>query len=424
MTTDTIVRKSFTAESKVLDAQKGLVEAFYSVTKVKDRQDDIIAPGAFTKAVQRAVEKGRPPTVVYGHDWASIHQVLGKVVDWQELQPGDPKLPAKLLSKGFGAMRAIVQFNLKTPAGKTAFELVDAKDLDEWSFAFSISDSEWDQKADARIIKEIDEVMEVSLVLIGANQETVTAAMKSMAPPHQTLVVQDEFGHVRMRAGLQPDGTYGIAFTDKPSKVRIEKAEQVAVDLKAGIIPPAVLAEALAADAIADALKSLADDAEMVTLETEDGITPAYEFKDGDAVALFVEGVDEPVWEGKEVDVPELTGDEAQHNAPLSAALSAINDLIAQELDEGPEYDCIIRLCCIAQDLVSWAQNEATESYDYMSAPPAESKRADDEYPPWMLAAVGRFMSEPTLEPVPDNHTPQPEDDPLMSMVKGSYLSA
>lgn len=60
---------------------------------------------------------------------------------------------------------------------------------------------------------------------------------------------------------------------------------------------------------------------------------------------------------------PTLEGDEAQHNAPLQAALDAIRTLIAQEAGEGgDEWDCIAQLAAIASALRSWANDEMYES--------------------------------------------------------------
>jgi len=78
--------------------------------------------------------------------------------------------------------------------------------------------------------------------------------------------------------------------------------------------------------------------------------------------------------------VPYMTGDEAQHNGPLLQVLDGINTLIAQEIGEGgyTEYQDIIRLCCLAQDAISWAAGEANEYGDM------------GMYSIWDLFAAGR----------------------------------
>lgn len=169
------INKSFqAAETKVLDPSRGLVECMFSVTGNLDRQGDIIDPGAFTKAL---ASKASVP-VVYAHQWNDLDAVLGKTVSWKELFPGDPSLPESLRTKGYGGVRAVVQFDQETPAGRLAFTHVKNKNITEWSFAFDIDDDGEKQVDDVRHIKSIREVYETTLALIGANPETVTMALK------------------------------------------------------------------------------------------------------------------------------------------------------------------------------------------------------------------------------------------------------
>ena len=77
-------------------------------------------------------------------------------------------------------------FFMDTEAGKEAYNLVKSMgDLQQWSFGFRVEDSEvgkWQKSADAeeetaRYLKDLT-VYEVSPVLVGANQETYTMAIK------------------------------------------------------------------------------------------------------------------------------------------------------------------------------------------------------------------------------------------------------
>ena len=176
MSSPTLIRKSFAAETKVLDAAKGLVEAVFSVTGNLDRQGDIIDPGAFGKALSA---KSSVP-LVYAHKWDDINQVLGKTVGWRELMPGDPGLPVSLQQKGYGGVKATLQFDQETPAGRVAFTHVKNKNITEYSFAFDIDDDGEKFDDNARHIKSISEVFEVTLALIGANPDTSTMAFKSL----------------------------------------------------------------------------------------------------------------------------------------------------------------------------------------------------------------------------------------------------
>jgi len=98
------------------------------------------------------------------------------------------------------------------------------------------------------------------------------------------------------------------------------------------------------------------------------------------------------------IDQPVLMGDEAQHNAPLSTAINAIKQLIAQELAEDEcEFGCIIELCCVAQRLLSWAQGEAREELP-----------GGDDY------AAPMAMAPPTPSPSDTNPTDEPSATPTV----------
>jgi len=77
-------------------------------------------------------------------------------------------------------------FFMDTESGKEAYNIVkNMGDLQQWSFGYRVTDSERgsfkdadDNELDARYLKELT-VFEVSPVLVGANQETYTMAIKS-----------------------------------------------------------------------------------------------------------------------------------------------------------------------------------------------------------------------------------------------------
>ncbi len=164
--------------TKTVNEAQGLVETIFSVTGVKDRQKDILVPGAFAKALQ-----GKKPTVVFSHSWTDIGQVLGHVKDWAEYLPYDARLPVDLYGAGYGGAWALVKFNLAVEAGRTAFELVKSGDLKEWSWAFDIDDDghDYDNQVEARRIKSVKEIFELTLCVIGANQLTQTVSAKTPA---------------------------------------------------------------------------------------------------------------------------------------------------------------------------------------------------------------------------------------------------
>lgn len=172
-----MIRKSFEAvETKAIDAERGLYSCIFSATKNEDRQADVIEPGAFAKAL---IAKSSVP-VVYAHVWNDIHQVLGRTAGWTELPPGSPELPAKLLTKGLGGVRANIQYEMDVPAGRVAATHTKNGNITDWSFAFDIDDDGAKTEDNVRHITSIKEIYEVTLALIGANPATTTMAFKAM----------------------------------------------------------------------------------------------------------------------------------------------------------------------------------------------------------------------------------------------------
>jgi hypothetical protein len=109
--------------------------------------------------------------------------------------------------------------------------------------------------------------------------------------------------------------------------------------------------------------------------------------------------------------VPYMTGDEAVHNGPLMQVLDGINTLIAQEIAEGgyTEYQDIIRLCCLAQDAISWAAGEANEYGDM------------GMYSIWDLFAAGRdALSSKTETPT---EKPAEKTAPLPAWLTAGILA-
>jgi len=186
-----VIHKSFSAaETKVLDPARGLVECMFSVTGNVDRQNDVIEPGAFSKAL--AAKTSVP--VVYAHKWDDINQVLGKTISWKELYPGDPGLPDSLRENGCGGVKAIVQFDQETPAGRVAFTHVKNRNITDWSFAFDIADGGEKNEGNERHIKSggVQEIFEVTVALIGANPATTTMAFKAMVEAESKSEPEDE----------------------------------------------------------------------------------------------------------------------------------------------------------------------------------------------------------------------------------------
>lgn len=153
--------KSFDLSIKDDGEEKGSVEAVFSVYNNVDSDGDVVVPGA----VKSGFANNQVP-MVFAHKW---DQPIGKgIIEEKE---------DSAVFKG--------SFFMETEAGKEAYNLVKSMgDLQQWSFGFRVNDSEVgkiqkdNSETQARFLKDLT-VYEVSPVLVGANQETYTLAIKT-----------------------------------------------------------------------------------------------------------------------------------------------------------------------------------------------------------------------------------------------------
>ena len=155
-------KESKNFEFKAIDDEKGSVEAVFSVFNKLDTDGDVVLPSA----IKSGFKDDQVP-MVFAHKW---DQPIGKGVITSDDE--------KATFRG--------NFFMDTEAGKEAYHLAKAMaDLQEWSFGFRINDSEVKEyksedgdEISARFLKDLT-VYEVSPVLVGANRETYTLAIKS-----------------------------------------------------------------------------------------------------------------------------------------------------------------------------------------------------------------------------------------------------
>ena len=153
-------------ESKNIDIElkddSGQVEAVFSIFNSLDSDGDVVMPGA----VKSGFKNNQVP-MVWSHKW---DMPIGKGTINQDND--------KAVFKG--------EFFMDTESGKEAYNLVkNMGDMQQWSFGYKVDDSEYAKAEDkdgddinARYLKDLT-VYEVSPVLVGANQDTYTLAIKS-----------------------------------------------------------------------------------------------------------------------------------------------------------------------------------------------------------------------------------------------------
>lgn len=160
------------------DDSDGTVTAIVAVTGVKDEVDDVIVPGAVTKALTRIRPKG-----VDGHDWKIL---VSKPEHAEELQPGDRRLPKYTASgepwpKEAGGLLVKARYNLNTEAGRTAYENAKFLGPDQsFSIGYKVRPGGYKMRGGTRYITDLD-IFEYSQVLHGAHRLAQLVAVKSLS---------------------------------------------------------------------------------------------------------------------------------------------------------------------------------------------------------------------------------------------------
>jgi HK97 family phage prohead protease len=153
---------------------EGKVSAVFSVFNSLDSDGDVVLPGS----IKSGFKSGSVP-MVWAHKW---DMPIGK---GSIKSDGD-----KATFEG--------EFFMDTESGKEAYKIVkNMADMQQWSFGYRVNDAErgkvgeGDEEKDARFLKDLT-VFEVSPVLVGANQDTYTMAIKSNEELLKEIVGTDE----------------------------------------------------------------------------------------------------------------------------------------------------------------------------------------------------------------------------------------
>lgn len=148
------------------DAQpEGVIEAYASIFGNKDSYGDVVMPGAFTDTIAEWAASDNVLPLLYGHDFHDPYSNIGAVTSAEEDAKG---------------LKIVAQFDMDNPKAKQVFNLVARKRITQMSFAYEVVEGESvttedDWHYEIRKVK----LYEISVVPIGANQETAITAVKS-----------------------------------------------------------------------------------------------------------------------------------------------------------------------------------------------------------------------------------------------------
>ena len=180
-----MLTKNATIELKA-GPQDGLDEgqfvAYASVFGNVDSYGDIVTKGAFTKDLQRWEKSGNPIPLLFAHNMADPDFNIGHVVKAEEDNVG---------------LKVTAQLDLENPKAKQVYRMLKGRRINQMSFAYDVVDGST-EKIDGADVYEIRDMKlyEVSVVTVGANQETEILSVKQLPTVADRLLAEFKAGRV------------------------------------------------------------------------------------------------------------------------------------------------------------------------------------------------------------------------------------
>lgn len=170
---------------------EGEFTAYASVFGNKDDYGDVVMPGAFTKDLERWEKSGNPIPLLFGHVMSDPDFNLGEIVTATEDDKG---------------LLVHARLDLENPKATQTYRMLKGRRVNQMSFAYDVIQGGFatrrknpdDENSDTEEIYELRELKlyEVSVVTIGANQETEILAVKSIPVVGDRLVTEIKAGRV------------------------------------------------------------------------------------------------------------------------------------------------------------------------------------------------------------------------------------
>ena len=153
------------------DAEPGTFDALVSVFNVKDSQNAVIEPGAFTKSLEALSASGSTLPILWSHKWDDIWSHIGSAA--AEQTDDGLVVHAKL--------------DLDNPTAAQAYRLLQDGRIKEFSIGGFVPADGFDiRKDEDGNLTEYDsefDLVEVSLCLVGANPDTQLLDVKATTGP-------------------------------------------------------------------------------------------------------------------------------------------------------------------------------------------------------------------------------------------------
>ena len=227
---------------------EGKVSAVFSVFNSLDSDGDVVLPGS----IKSGFKSGDVP-MVWAHKW-------------------DMPIGKGRINEDDGKATFNGEFFMDTDSGQEAYKIVkNMGDMQQWSFGYRVNDAERapfksadsEDEQDARYLKDLT-VFEVSPVLVGANQDTYTMAIKSNKELLEDLV-EEEKKSVLGTGSFQKEEPEAEVPSEEPSEEPSEKEEEEkSVTVEMLVENPALYLKEL--QAVRDSIK----EASIETQESEE----------------------------------------------------------------------------------------------------------------------------------------------------------
>ncbi|OBB20608.1 HK97 family phage prohead protease [Mycolicibacterium elephantis] len=172
---------------------EGQFTAYASVFNNIDSYGDVVMPGAFAKDLERWEKSGNPIPLLFGHEMRDPDFNLGHVVDAKEDDTG---------------LLVTAELDLENPKAKQVYRMLKGRRINQMSFAYDVIEGgpasrrkEGDENADdpeTETYYELRELKlyEVSIVTVGANQETEILAVKQVPSVAERTLADIKAGRV------------------------------------------------------------------------------------------------------------------------------------------------------------------------------------------------------------------------------------
>lgn len=146
---------------------EGQFTAYASVFGNIDSYGDVVMPGAFAPDLARWEKSGNAIPLLFGHQMNDPDMNIGHVVAAVEDSVG---------------LKVTCQLDLENPKAKQVYRMIKGRRINQMSFAYDVVDGAPAQR-DGDDVYELRELKlyEVSVVTVGANQETEILAVKQAA---------------------------------------------------------------------------------------------------------------------------------------------------------------------------------------------------------------------------------------------------